>query len=152
LNVERQKEKLGSFKKSTTRSAEIKMRNGFCLKSLLSTAETRYVLENYPDASIVEIGSVCQRGGKRYSIYDLIGYSVKGMVYLVVDLPFFKNVISSQLEKDFLTINHNPKPGMRAAFTTFIHENNLHWSRCCGRQLNRSFREKRSTTPSLLNN
>jgi hypothetical protein len=113
------------------RSAEIKMRNGFCLKSLLTLSETRYVLDKYPDARTEEIGSVRMSGGKHYSIHDLVGYSVQGMVYVVKDLPIFRSVMAMKLEKDFLDRNPNSERGMRAAFTAFMHENKLHWSGCC---------------------
>lgn len=120
-------------RKVTADSASTKVRNGFCLKSELTAAERRYILDNYPGATATEIVSVRLSGGKRYSIHELIGYSVKGMVYVVVDLPRFNSVMSGRLEKDFLEKNPNPDSHIRAAFTSFMHQNKLHWSKCCGR-------------------
>jgi hypothetical protein len=88
-------------------------------------------MENFPEASIVEIGSVGLYGGKHYSIHDLLGYSVQGMVYVVANIPLFRAFMSAKLESDFLRRNPSPSQGVRAAFTAFMHQNKLHWSRCC---------------------
>ena len=121
-------------KQSTISSALEKIRNGFCLKSELTAGERGFIFEKFAEATIIEVSSVRSRGSKHFSIYDLIGQSVKGMVYLVIDQSRFRSAISSKLESEFLRKNNDLNSGLRCAFTNFMHENDLHWSMCCGQK------------------
>ncbi|MHB2037039.1 MAG: hypothetical protein ACYCPW_09915 [Nitrososphaerales archaeon] len=56
------------------------------------------------------------------------------MVYIVIDHSRFRSAISSRLESEFLKKNNDPNSGLRCAFTNFMHEDDLHWSMCCGKQ------------------
>jgi len=140
MSKEAQKQVLdyGTRKQETVESAGVKMRDGFCLKSTLTTAEIGFIFENYEQASTIKITSAGLHGGRHYSIYDLLGHSVNGMNYVVVDHHSFNRYISMKLENDFELKNPQAGSRIRASFTSFIHENKLHWSRCCGKSLNRT--------------
>ena len=118
--------------RETLYSALEKIRKGFCLKSILTVAERSHIVETYPEAATIRIDSVRLRGGRHYSIHELLGHSVNGLVFVVVDFESFKSEISARLEKDFLRKNPEPDAHVRSAFTSFMHNNKLHWSRCCG--------------------
>ncbi|MGI0091956.1 MAG: hypothetical protein ACREBS_09620 [Nitrososphaerales archaeon] len=117
-------------KQSTADSALMKIRQGFCLKSNLTRAETLYVRGNYSECATIKIESAGVRGARRYSIYDLVGHSVRGMIYFVIDHEKFSKYISRKLEDDFAMTNPEPTIPLRRSFTSFMHENKLHWSRC----------------------
>ncbi len=112
-----------------------KTRDGFWLKSNLTSGERGLIFENYSDATVIAISSVRSRGSRHYSIYDLIGRSVKEMVYVVIDHSRFYNANSSEFESKFLEKNKNPNSGLRRAFTNFMHKNDRHWSMCCGKKI-----------------
>lgn len=118
---------------ATSLTALDKLEAGFCQTSDLTPSRVRFVLETCHEASIIRIGSAGCRGQRRYSIYDLIGHSIKGMVFLVIDSKRFAECISKQLEADFLAKNPQPESRLKCSFTSFMHDNNLHWSRCCGK-------------------
>jgi len=132
-------------RRETIDSAIAKLRDGFCLKSELTTAEIGFIFENYEQASTIKITSAGLHGGRHYSIYDLLGHSVNGMNYVVVNHNAFNKYISMKLENDFLLKNPQADSRIRASFTSFIHENKLHWSKCCGNHStarNKAIREK----------
>jgi hypothetical protein len=139
---------LGGYRQETAEAAISKMSRGFCLKSELTPAQLGYVFGNYPDAATIKIASAGLHGGRHYSIHDLIGHSVSGMVYVVTNHQSFTNTMASKLELDFTTKNPAPSSRIRASFTSFMHENKLHWSRCCGNNTilqNKSIRDKLTT-------
>jgi len=104
---------------------------GFCLVSEMTPSQKKYILENDRDATIVRLASVGVRGTKHYTTAELLGYPVKGMVYLVTDNNRFEREIAAKLEGDFLKKNPRRRGNIRGAFTRFMHENKLHWSMCC---------------------
>ncbi len=53
------------------------------------------------------------------------------MVYVVTDMPSFSKFMGSTLERDFKNKNPAADSRIRSSFTSFIHENKLHWSMCC---------------------
>jgi hypothetical protein len=118
-------------KTGTINSACEKVRAGYCPKSDLTVAEKSYILEHFPDAAIVNIASAGLHGGRHYSIYDLLGHSVASMVYVVTNLAQFNKFISLELERDFRKKNPEADSRIRSSFTSFMHENKLHWSMCC---------------------
>ena len=132
LNPNRVFEPLKVRRQETIHSASEKIQVGFCVKSRLTPAEIGFIFDSYPDAATIRIESAGLHGGRHYSIHDLIGRSVNGMVYVVTDYQRFNCFISLLLERDFLKRNPNPQSRIRASFTSFMHENKLHWSKCCG--------------------
>ena len=135
----------GIRRQETIESAITKMRGGFCLKSELTSAQIGFIFENYEQASTIKITSAGLHGGRHYSIYDLLGHSVNGMNYIVTDHNSFNKHMSMTLENDFLLKNPQADSRIRASFTSFIHENKLHWSKCCGNHSaaqNKAIREK----------
>jgi len=132
-------------RRDTINSASDKMSGGFCAKAELTPAELGFIFENYPEAATIKIGSAGLHGGRHFSIHDLIGHSVSGMVFVVTDFEKFNKQISERLETDFLRTNPSSSSRIRASFTSFMHENKLHWSRCCRNNIvmhNRTIREK----------
>ena len=132
----------------TVESALEKMTGGFCIKSQLTAAEIGFIFESYEQASTIKITSAGVRGQRLFSIYDLLGHSVSGMNYIVTDHASFNRYVSMTLENDFMKKNPEAHSRIRASFTSFIHENKLHWSRCCGNHSaaqNRAIREKLRT-------
>ncbi len=132
-------------RRETITSALDKMRDGFCLKSELTPAEIGFIFENYEHASTIKISSAGLHGGRHYSIHDLLGHNVNGMNYIVTEHTRFHKYISFALQNDFLSKNPDPDPHIRASFTSFMHENKLHWSKCCGNNTtvqNKLIREK----------
>ena len=117
-------------KENTIDSALEKMISGYCLKSHLKRGEMEYIFENFGGAAIVKIVSAGLHGGRHYSIHDLLGHSVKGMVFVVIDTGKFSDFVSLELERDFKKTNPTADSRTRAAFTSFMHENKLHWSGC----------------------
>lgn len=138
----------GYRRQETINTAIDKMSDGFCLKSELTPAQLGYIFENYPDATTIRIASAGLHGGRHYSIHDLIGHSVSSMVYVVSDHDNFTKSVSMKLEADFRGKNPSPDSRIRASFTSFMHENKLHWSRCCGNNTvlqNKTIRDKLAT-------
>jgi hypothetical protein len=138
-------------RQETINSATGKIREGFCLKSKLTPAEIGFIFESYPNAATIRVESAGLHGGRHYSIHDLIGHSVNGMVYIVTEYERFNTFMSLSLEKDFLKRNPEPDSRIRASFTSFMHENKLHWSKCCGANTllqNKVIREKLRTLSS----
>lgn len=119
-------------RRETIESAIQKLTEGFCLKSELTSAELGVIFEKYEHASIIKIASAGLHGGRHFSIHDLLGHSVNGMNYVVTNHERFTAHISTRLESDFLKKNREAGSRIRASFTSFMHENKLHWSRCCG--------------------
>lgn len=115
----------------TISSANEKISTGYCLKSDLTTAERVYIFEHFTDAAVISIASAGLHGGRHYSIHDLLGHSVSSMVYVVTNITKFNEFISRELERDFLTRNPEADSRIRSSFTSFMHENKLHWSMCC---------------------
>jgi hypothetical protein len=141
MNIETQVlEFAGTRRQETAQSALGKMKGGFCLKSALTSAETGFIFESYEQALTVRVTSAGLHGGRHFSIYDLIGHSVNGMNYVVTDLSKFNQYMSLKLENDFMKKNPEAGSRIRASFTSFMHENNLHWSRCCGNNATRQER------------
>lgn len=141
-------ESTGYRRQETINTAIQKMSQGFCLKSDLTPAQLGYIFENYPDATTVRVASAGLHGGRHYSIHDLIGHSVSSMVYVVSNHENFTKLIASKLEADFTARNPSAHSRIRASFTSFMHENNLHWSRCCGNNTvlqNKTIRDKLTT-------
>jgi hypothetical protein len=135
-------------KQETIDSALEKIRAGFCLKSEITAAEIGFIFENYEHASTIRITSAGLHGGRHYSIYDLLGHSVNVMNYIVTEHTSFNHYMSLKLEEDFMKKNPKADSRIRASFTSFMHENKLHWSKCCGNhsiQQNRVIREKLRT-------
>ena len=132
LNPNRMLEPQKVRRQETIDSAMEKIQDGFCIKSRLTPAEIGFIFETHRDAATIRIESAGLHGGRHYSIHDLIGRSVNGMVYVVTDYERFNNFISLLLERDFLKRNPKPESRIRASFTSFMHENKLHWSKCCG--------------------
>jgi len=122
-------------KLETISSAREKMLAGYRLKSDFTVAERCHILENFPDAAVIRIESAGLHGGRHYSIYDLIGHSINGMVYLVTNTHQFNQFISAELERDFKNKNPEADSRIRAPFTSFMHENKLHWSMCCKKRM-----------------
>lgn len=138
----------GYRRQETINTAIEKMSEGFSLKSELTPAQLGYIFENYPEATTVRVASAGLHGGRHYSIHDLIGHSVASMVYVVSDHGNFTKCVSAKLEADFRAKNPSPDSRIRASFTSFMHENKLHWSRCCGNNSvlqNRTIRDKLAT-------
>lgn len=138
-------ESVSSRNERTINSAREKIARGFCEKSELTPSELGYIFGNFSDAATIKIESAGLHGGRHYSIYDLLGHSVRGMVYVVTDHERFSSYMSTRLEADFLKINPNPDSRIRASFTAFLHENKLHWSKCCRSNItsqNKVIREK----------
>lgn len=136
---------LSARRRETIECAEQKIANGFCLKSELTQAERGAIFENHENAAIIRISSAGLHGGRHFSIHDLLGHSVNGMNYVVVNHERFTEYISTQLEIDFIKKNQGAGSRIRASFTSFMHENKLHWSKCCGAHStaqNRAIREK----------
>jgi hypothetical protein len=132
-------------RQETINSATEKLKDGFCIKSRLSPAEVGFIFESWPDAATIRVESAGLHGGRHYSIHDLIGHSVNGMVYVVTEYERFASFMSLLLERDFLKKNPKPDSRIRASFTSFMHENKLHWSKCCGANTllqNKVIREK----------
>ena len=132
-------------RQETIDSAVEKIKTGFCLKSELTTAEIGFIFENYEHASTIRITSAGLHGGRHYSIYDLIGHSVNGMNYIVTEHTSFNQCMSVKLEQDFMKKNPKADSRIRASFTSFMHQNKLHWSKCCGNHSilqNKVIREK----------
>ena len=98
----------------------------------------------------MRLASVGVRGTKHYTTVELLGYPVKGMVYIVTDIHRFEQAIAVKLEEDFLRKNPRRRGNIRGAFTRFMHENKLHWSMCCGKR-GRPDWNLRSLTIILLN-
>lgn len=123
---------VGTRRQETIESALVKTKDGFCLKSELTSSEIGFIFENYYQASTIRVTSAGLHGGRHFSIYDLIGHSINGMNYAVTDHRKFNEHMSLKLESDF--VKNNPRAGsrIRGSFTSFMHENKLHWSRCCG--------------------
>ncbi|MGA2874921.1 MAG: hypothetical protein ABSE82_05185 [Nitrososphaerales archaeon] len=97
----------------------------------MTKAEVDYIFKNIPGAAIIKIESAGLHGGRHYSIHDLIGHSVGGMVFVVTNMTQFTEFMSLELERDFRNTNPEPESRVRASFTSFMHENKLHWSECC---------------------
>ena len=135
-----------SRRQETIGSAMRKVSNGFCPRADLTPAELGVVFENNEHASIIKINSAGLHGGRHFSIHDLLGHSVSRMTYVVTDHESFAKYISAQLENDFLKKNQDAGSNIRASFTSFMHENKLHWSRCCG---NHSTTQKRAIREKL---
>jgi len=119
------------WRADTINSALDKVISGYCLKSNLTKAEVDYIFKNIPGAAIIKIESAGLHGGRHYSIHDLIGHSVGGMVFVVTNMTQFTEFMSLELERDFRDTNPEPESRVRASFTSFMHENKLHWSECC---------------------
>ncbi len=126
-------------KVDTISSASEKMKAGYCLKSKLTTAEIGYIRENFRESSIIKVESAGLHGGRHYSIYDLLGRSVTGMVYVVSDIVRFNQFMSMTLEHDFRGTNPKANSRIRSSFTSFMHENKLHWSMCCKNRNSKEF-------------
>lgn len=104
---------------------------GLLFKIKSNKSEIDYIFRNITGAAIIKIVSAGLHGGRHYSIHDLIDHSVSGMVYVVTNIIQFNEFMSLELERDFATTNPEPDSRIRASFTSFMHENKLHWSGCC---------------------
>ena len=107
-------------KANTINSALEKVISGYCLKSNLTRGEMDYIFENFRDAAIIKIESAGLHGGRHYSIHDLIGHSVRGMVYVVTNTVLFDEFISLELERDFRNTNPEADSRIRAC-VHFLH-------------------------------
>lgn len=113
------------------RSALSKVEAGFCLSHEMTPKEKGHVFEAFPDATIIKFVSPRSAGGAKYSTLDLLGHPLTGLNYVVLDELKFNAVMALRFESDFKKSNPNPTSHVRSAFTRFMHNNGLHWSRCC---------------------
>ena len=104
---------------------------GYCETNRLTNHQKAFLFEHFEEATIEHFVGSTSAGGSKFSTYELVGQQVGMLSFLVGDRAKFTKQISSELEAKFSELHPIPDRGVRSAFTWLMHQNNLHWSRCC---------------------
>lgn len=71
-----------------------------------------------------------QKGGRKYTSFDLFGSRMLHESYYVTNWDEFSKYLSAKLEDMFRSKNPDPPRQMKLAFTRFMHDFGLHWTGC----------------------
>ena len=89
-----------------------------------------------PPARVNSLSGIAHLSGgrHRFSTVDLLGKRLYRTQYIVVNEDKFRRWASTWMETNFRVKNPHPDRLTTAAFTRYMHDNNLHWSGCTDRR------------------